>query len=131
MDFEYNEHQVTWLEALESGEYNQCVGALWRIDDDGKKGYCCLGVATELLDSESSFMWSRAYDSKASYGCSAPKSVVAKLKLRSSEGSTKNSDKYEELIGLNDNFKLSFKEIASHIRSNPREYFTNEEDAIQ
>lgn len=34
------------VDALRSGEYEQCQGALVRTAKDGSKSYCCLGVAT-------------------------------------------------------------------------------------
>ena len=37
-----------WITALRSGNYPQGRGYLRRIDDDGKEGYCCLGVLCEL-----------------------------------------------------------------------------------
>lgn len=37
-----------WIAALESGEYEQCKGRLTRIDSEGKKTHCCLGVLSEL-----------------------------------------------------------------------------------
>lgn len=37
-----------WLDALLSGDYAQVEGAL-RKETDGKVGYCCLGVATEVF----------------------------------------------------------------------------------
>lgn len=37
--------QEKWLQALESGDYDQCRGMLY----DGT-GYCCLGVANKVLE---------------------------------------------------------------------------------
>lgn len=37
-----------WVEALRSGEYAQGKYALTAVNEDGKMGYCCLGVACEL-----------------------------------------------------------------------------------
>ena len=34
--------------ALRSGEYEQGTGLLGRLNDDGTKAFCCLGVACEL-----------------------------------------------------------------------------------
>ena len=36
-----------WVEALESGEYEQTTGQLTRIDN-GQKSHCCLGVLCEI-----------------------------------------------------------------------------------
>ena len=45
------ENMIKWAEALESGKYNQCDGAL-RQKEDNKYRYCCLGVAEVLAGSE-------------------------------------------------------------------------------
>jgi hypothetical protein len=38
-----------WVEALRSGKYNQGQGFLCRIDANGNKYHCCLGVLCEIL----------------------------------------------------------------------------------
>ena len=37
-----------WIDALESGEYEQGVGTLRKKGPDGKSTYCCLGVLCEV-----------------------------------------------------------------------------------
>ena len=37
-----------WVAALRSGEFEQTQEVLVLEDDDGKKSYCCLGVACVL-----------------------------------------------------------------------------------
>jgi hypothetical protein len=38
-----------WIDALRSGEFNQCTGALGKLDPDtGTMSYCCLGVLATL-----------------------------------------------------------------------------------
>lgn len=37
-----------WLKALRSGEYGQAETKLCKINPDGSRGYCCLGVLTEV-----------------------------------------------------------------------------------
>ncbi len=37
-----------WIAALESGEYEQTTGRLARDGEDGKRRFCCLGVACDL-----------------------------------------------------------------------------------
>lgn len=44
-------HMLEWAEALESGKYTQCDGAL-RQGEGGKYSYCCLGVAEVLAGSK-------------------------------------------------------------------------------
>lgn len=41
------EFKAKWLAALRGGEYQQAQGALRRVEE-GKVGYCCLGVACEI-----------------------------------------------------------------------------------
>jgi hypothetical protein len=42
-----------WTQALESGKYDQCRGALKRVEESGYGcGYCCLGVLCELYREE-------------------------------------------------------------------------------
>ena len=41
-----------WVEALRSGKYQQTQGRLARELEDGSIGYCCLGVACEVLGAE-------------------------------------------------------------------------------
>lgn len=40
-----------WVNALESGKYQQTPGVLRRKDTDGNIGYCCLGVLKEITGS--------------------------------------------------------------------------------
>lgn len=37
-----------WIDALRSGEFNQCTGALGKLDPEGGINYCCLGVLATL-----------------------------------------------------------------------------------
>lgn len=41
-------NMLKWIEALESGDYDQCSGKLTKISSDGKLSHCCLGVVTEV-----------------------------------------------------------------------------------
>jgi hypothetical protein len=41
-----------WVEALRSGLYTQGREALCRIDDNGNRTWCCLGVLTDLARQE-------------------------------------------------------------------------------
>lgn len=42
------ENILKWVEALESGDYQQTTGRLTEVDKDGNQSHCCLGVATVL-----------------------------------------------------------------------------------
>lgn len=43
------EEKKKWIEALESGDYEQTVGTLKGEDIDGNVGFCCLGVYCDLI----------------------------------------------------------------------------------
>lgn len=44
-----NEHNMDmFLKALRSGEYGQTKGILHRVSPEGKVGFCCLGVMSNL-----------------------------------------------------------------------------------
>ena len=108
----FTKHQLKWLEALESGEYKQGYKRL-----KGKSGgYCCLGVATRVVDPEYKIH-------VLEYAASMV--VVGKLNLLDEFGSHKNSDPENSLVTLNDELGYTFKEIAKHLRENPSDYFTN------
>lgn len=40
--------KAQWLDALRSDEFEQGTGTLTRVNDDGTKSHCCLGVLCEL-----------------------------------------------------------------------------------
>lgn len=48
----YKMAKAAWINALKSGEYQQCKGVLTKIKEDGeggvKESHCCLGVLCEL-----------------------------------------------------------------------------------
>lgn len=47
-----------WVAALRSGEYAQTTGRLADLDDEDREpcAYCCLGVATIILDGTATFL---------------------------------------------------------------------------
>jgi hypothetical protein len=103
--------QTKWLDALESGEYEQTFkGAL----QDGD-GYCCLGVANAVCELKESneFSLETTYD---------------KLGLHDEVGTfvTVPATKfdYSYLTGMNDVGRFSFEKIAGFIRANPEKVFT-------
>jgi hypothetical protein len=59
-----------WVEALRSGEYAQSTGALCNLknvgtesrDEYAVKGYCCLGVLTDLAVKAGVVEWERSGD---------------------------------------------------------------------
>lgn len=122
------EHQQRWVDALRSGEYEQCEGALRRGDK-----YCCLGVACDLFKEELEEEWRELarlpshhsknpretrYSFRNYEGVLAP-AVIKLLGLVSGEGHAKgwpNSYPYPSLTSLNDR-GVPFSAIADQIES--------------
>ena len=104
-------NQTKWIEALRSGDYEQCTDRLF----DGK-GYCCLGVAAVVCGGSS-----------APTGIAAPNYAVEGLALRSSDGELTGrlhigpvTSRY--LADAND-AGATFSEIADFIEANPEAVF--------
>lgn len=129
--------QEAWLQALESGEYQQTTEVL-----RDENGFCCLGIACDLSDTghwvtfhnQSSYkvketvhdnlpplqVWRdelHLYDENASFGrCLIEKPTDFEI----TPGISAKS-----LVRANDQ-GATFKEIAAFIRANPEEVFTND-----
>lgn len=121
----FTPEQTRWLEALESGEYKQTFEVL-----RDKTGFCCLGVATHLIDADHPAI-QRAY-SGISVGHSlaplaaegdqdAPPDIVTARLYRGSNGSAI----YRDGPAYMNDEGSSFKEIAAEIRKRPWWVFTN------
>lgn len=100
-------HQWQWIDALESGQYQQD-----KLQLQTSRGFCCLGVGAEIS------------------GCSyvplspvAPESVVDWLGLFTCIGGAKGL-KLRPLAHLNDLKKWTFSQIAAHLRKFPYLYFS-------
>lgn len=94
-----------WVEALRSGEYKQCRGALFK-----KGAYCCLGVLREIAPKEM----------RNSPG--EQKGFLSK-KVRRWAGLNESNPiigphKRLNAVNCNDNLKMSFVEIADLIEEN-------------
>lgn len=104
---ELGPHQRQWVEALESGQYRQCRGAL----QDHNGGYCCLGVAGVIGGIA---MVADGYDEIREWLglCDKPGTVgvVDDARLRS-------------FTTMNDSESLDFCEIAKYARENPESCF--------
>jgi hypothetical protein len=115
---ELTEPQQKWVNALRSGKYEQCTGALTK---DGK--YCCLGVACEISSIELNPGWRNEgtlfYEARP---------VQEELGLKSpsgafdGEGIDLESTTCNELSRLND-AGWTFNQIADFIESNPERVF--------
>jgi len=128
------DNQEKWLQALESGDYGQTERTLWRKNLNGKKEYCCLGVAGELFSPNSRYMKAHEEDKSVSSKGVAPQKVISSLKLRDNIGGmvgefvTDSGINTTTLTEMNDS-GCSFKEIANFIRANPEKVFVQPEES--
>lgn len=114
VDNKFNELQTKWLEALESGEYDQCKNQLY----DKDRGYCCLGVAEKLRDPDMHLL-----ERNSEIG--TPRNqTISELNLFSPTGFLKDPN-FDSLTDLNDHHDFSFNDIAEYIRENPWRVFRN------
>lgn len=111
---EHKERRKRWVDALRSGEYQQCTEALRKGD-----AFCCLGVACDLHAKETGGEWV--------HGCrylgqeyELPIDVMVWFGLRSPRGDFAG----ETLAELNDD-GTPFSEIASIIESEPEGLFVD------
>lgn len=118
------EIQKRWVEALRSGNYNQTCNVL----NDGKGGYCCLGVLTDLyIQDRPTARWENlkdhcilVIDEDSTDTNDLPEPVARWAGL---DGLTNESFHVPTLAGggnktlidLNDNQRLSFNRIADEI----------------
>lgn len=133
----FTKEQKKWLEALRSGKYNQTARVLH--DDEG---YCCLGVACEVLgesfeyfESENRYIISSEIKNYISQGegySVLTDSLAEKLQLFSKMGrphfddnSSREETMLEDLTSYNDKRDYTFEEIADHIEEYPHMYFKN------
>ena len=104
-----------WVTALRSDKYRQIQGQL-RDNLKGKHvGYCCLGVLCEITKQETDGEWDQ-YNSvcfkigNKSEGYTPPRKVLNHAGLTEAH--------VETLIGMNDDAKCTFKQIANFIDNN-------------
>ena len=120
--YKFTELQEKWLQALESGEYEQTQDELCQ---GGK--YCCLGVATHVFNPDHQALkdngWFRTARSVEATK-TAPPDVREALKLRDEHGSfSEDFDHLASLVAMNDCSEFTFKDIAEFIRENPENVF--------
>ena len=102
--------RVLWIEALESGDYEQTRGVLRSQDGENTDcpwSYCCLGVMCDLYDS---LKWESDTMARSIYGGSSefpPKHVLDAHGLTLYDA--------EDLAVMNDDGE-SFESIARHLR---------------
>jgi hypothetical protein len=112
-----------WLAALESGEYTQTI--LMLADETG---YCCLGVACELLGLSSGWDYElgcKTFGEERKRSTLPPEAISILGFVRYNP--TLSSGRYagRTLSVLNDDEGLSFKEIAAEIRLQPEDWDGN------
>ena len=148
------ETQEAWVQALESGEYEQTESYL-RTDTEGVNGYCCLGVAceisgigtwsTEPIWEGESYIYTAGDEADAE---GMPPEVADSLDMRSLLGGFKriiyrtdedgewtatkpekgiDFKEYHNLTLINDSGKYDFAEIAHVIRKFPELVFSTKE----
>lgn len=111
---------LEWVEALESGRYQQTTGTLAQYEKDGSVGYCCLGVACDVfkdrLGLEVDTNGNRiTFDHTLA---SLPVAVAKFLGLSVTEVFWNKQERYVQLAQLNDTYNLTFQEIAAILRAN-------------
>ena len=122
-DFILGPNQTKWIEALESGKYQQGRTVLHK--DTG--AMCCLGVAANIFAEENNVTPEQIKSGRHA-GCYkykdattvAPEYVINALSLRDGIG---GAEHHESLISLNDGDGYNFANIAGVLRKNAEFYF--------
>jgi hypothetical protein len=112
-----------WVEALESGEFQQTTGVLTNKDDKD----CCLGVACKVYQREVGGLTlsndeygSVLYDGQIG---TLPAAVRDWLGLASEDGEYDDAGYSQTLAGDNDDRGHDLLEIAATVRSRPKGLF--------
>jgi hypothetical protein len=120
------------LKSLESGEYAQTKGQLWRHTENGKDSYCCLGLACVVAKNHGVDISFNA-DSFRSIGpyiqgetALLPKKVQLWMGMKSNNGCYLYRGLQGSSLALRNDNGLSFKEIAKLIRKHADQLFTQE-----
>lgn len=104
-EFKLGPLQIAWLEALESGKYEQGHHYLKRDDR-----FCCLGVLCDLAGS-----------SHGDWDVHLPDSLVEQYGFFTNYGEV-DRGAHDSLVCMNDT-GASFAQIAAFIRANPEKVF--------
>jgi hypothetical protein len=102
-----------WIEALENRKYRQVQGSLKkRRNQDGRQGFCCLGVLCDLAAKDGGAQWMQSSKEDAAdfLGLSGELAPV----IRKFMGMTDDDESH--LIEMNDSNGAGFKKIATYIR---------------
>lgn len=112
-----------WIEALESGRYEQGRSVLKRRPRTGSAKYCCIGVLCELDDE---FTWatdpnSGGWDGELIYGWSNTSSIFS-TGIRHSLPPQLQAELHlgprasDALVKMNDTYSFTFPEVAAVLR---------------
>lgn len=123
-----------WVEALESGKYEQRQGSLYGKDTEGQETYCCLGLLACVAEAQEPIVaqvdWREYNELTGVYAPgryphtddkeSDPGLTLAELLELSSRDLTNELDSslHDELIHKNDERRWSFERIAKWLRAN-------------
>lgn len=110
MDDQIKADREAWLHALETATEPQGTQFL----GNAELGYCCLGLGCVVLGVPHEPMDSVSLDFKDRVG------------LRRVNGAPLSGARNMALTDLNDKSRLSFADIAAHLRANMSEYFLEE-----
>lgn len=117
--------RAQWITALESGNYKQGRDYLRQRNVKGRLEYCCLGVLCNLTGTQK---WER----DRSWGDREAYSYADGTDGRPPENISKlvglETKQIDILVELNDQYHLSFKEIADRLRNNDFSYPAPEEE---
>lgn len=128
---EYTAEQIQhnrrgWITDLRSGNFAQANGCLVRVDPEGNRSYCCLGVpcaSLQLNQEDVSAQGTVRYQTRdygrplRAEGAVLTNEVADALGLRVVSPAVVWNGKWVELTSLNDTFDLSLAEIATIIEA--------------
>ena len=108
--------QRDWLKALRSGDFKQCDGTLYELDEStGIYSNCCLGVACQVAEAHGKIVPASAVD----YAF-LPISIKNAFGFKDTHGYVGPG---RSLSGMNDGGR-TFKEIADFVEADPERVFT-------
>lgn len=125
---EFTPEQEQWLQALESGDWEQGRDYLWTMKD-GTKCYCCLGVAAQIFTPDAPELARYELDSLPhSEGTLLSADVSNLLRTRNLVGSFVLGSpklKGQSTLAKANDVGATFAEIAAYVRKYPWAVFTN------
>lgn len=101
-----------WIKALESGELVQAREALCKVDEQGNRSYCCLGVLCRIAKPAGFKKWYGGMLAFRGFGTQTTTELPDDL--RELVGLTPTQQ--NGLMVLNDDLGFSFKQIARRLR---------------